>query len=1109
MKRYLVSLLSSVLLVFSGCSSGAESPAATRFELLLPAETGINFSNDIDDKSEINIYNNVYVYNGGGVAVGDLNNDGLSDILLGGNQVGSKLFLNKGDFKFEDITPKSGINDKNGWTTGLSMADVNGDGFLDIYICKSGSKETVEKTNLLYINNGDLTFSEKGAEFGLDLKATSTHASFFDYDLDGDLDVYVANHPSDFDLIMDFHYYLFDNSVDTLNSNRLYENIDGKFVDISISSGLGLEKGFSLSISIADINEDGYPDIFVANDFLSPDYLFISNGDKTFSQQREAYFDYSSLFSMGSDFADINNDGKMDLMVVDMEPEEHFRRKNNDITFPIDFYTEQDRFYNAQQFSRNMLQVANSDGTFSEIGEYANLGRTDWSWAVLFADYDNDGLKDVFITNGTKRELNERDYMSLVFGNTNLAETRFRHDALQLIDSLPGSKLMNYIYRNKGDMRFDKKMKDWGFEQLINSNGAAYADLNNDGKLDLVVNNTDAMASVYKNRGEKGVRENYLRLKLKGDNQNTQGLGAKAWVFSNNQMQYDELSNAQGFESTCEPILHFGLGEVSKIDSIKVIWPDRRVQVIKSPEINQLLVVSQSEAKITNLPSQAFIQKTLLSKIPFPGNEPFRHIESNFNDFKSYKVVPHQLSREGPALAVADVNGDGREDFYIGGAAGQPGAVYFQQTDGTFQKAGPEPWKSDLAFEDVDALFFDLDQDGDQDLFVASGSSEFREGAPELADRIYINNGNGHFHRSLESIGENYQSTGAITSTDFDGDGDMDVFAGSRSVPGVFGLSPTSFLWINENGILINKIKEIAPELEKLGMISAASWLDLNQDQKPDLIVAGEWMPVSIFLQNAGSQKFPKLVNSTSNAGIADLKGWWNCLKGEDLDGDGDIDLIAGNHGYNSLFKATKAEPVRLYLGDFDLNETLDPIVFHFINGVEAPFMDRDLFCKFMPDYFNKFYTYRSYAKAGKEDFFSPEKLKSTTILEANTFESSYFENKGDGTFSHKPLPFQAQMAPMCAITILDINGDGNNEIIAGGNSNSHFYDQGNISASRGWVFSGNGKSDFQLIPPSTSGFSTMGEIRRTKVITLKNSGKKLLLVAKNNGVLETFELGQ
>ncbi|MDB5283278.1 MAG: RNA-binding protein, partial [Bacteroidota bacterium] len=712
------------------------------YTLLSPQQTNVVFRNDVSEDSAWNILLYNYSYNGGGVATGDLNNDGLPDLVFTSNQHGARVYLNKGGLKFEDVTAKCGLDDTIGWTTGVTLADVDGDGWLDIYVSKSGPKGGRIRENRLYINNKNLSFTERGREFGLNDGEPSTNAVFFDYDNDGDLDCFIINHPENFDQILQPLAFT-DTSTLPTGRDRMLENVNGHFVDVTEKAGLAHSYGYGLSVSVSDVNGDGYDDLFIANDYLSDDQLYINNGNKTFTNQTAKYLSHTSLFAMGSDFGDINNDGKQDLMVVDMKPDNHFRIKNNLFFFPMEYYYSRVNVLAPHQFIQNSLQLANDTGAYSEISQLSGLDKTDWSWNVLIQDFDNDGWNDIHITNGTKRDQNELDFVML--NDDELAPQAFSHDERNLYKRMPTTLLKHYAYRNKRNLQFEDVSEKWGLDAASIANGAAYADLDGDGDLDLVVNNTDSVAFIFRNNADKMPDANYLRIRLIGAVKNTFGLGAMVKVHAGTLNQTKELENGRGFESCSEPILHFGLGEKQTVDSLEIFWKDGRYSLLKNIKADRLLTISEDSSRIGKVRKFTTSgQPHLLAEKPKTILN-FVHHESKFNDFKRDRLLPYQLSKEGPGMAVADVNGDGMDDIFITNGAGNSGKLFLQHKNGTFTESAGQPWSNDITYEGLGAVFFDANGDGKPDLYIATGSNEFKEGDKQLKDKLYINDGKGHF----------------------------------------------------------------------------------------------------------------------------------------------------------------------------------------------------------------------------------------------------------------------------------------------------------------------------------------------------------------------------
>lgn len=1085
--------LATLVITGQGCADNDSH----QFTLLSGSRTGIHFKNIVKESGAANVLNYAYFYNGGGVAIGDINNDGLPDILFTGNMVANRLYLNKGNFKFEDITEKSGIAKMQGWCTGAVMADVNGDGKPDIYICRSADINPEKRKNLLFINNGDLSFTEKAEEYGLADQGYSTQAAFFDYDKDGDLDLILINHS-----LQQYARGAFENTALRRETNpafatKLYRNDNGHFSDVSSKAGISSNVlSFGLGLAVSDINNDGWPDVYISNDFNEPDYLFINNKDGSFSEKLSECMDEVSLFSMGSDCADYNNDGYTDLVTLDMLDEDNHNQKmhsgaENFNKFQMLF---QKGFY--YQYSRNMLHKNNGDGTFSEIGQLAGVSNTGWSWASLFADFDNDGYKDLFITNGYKKDFTDMDFIkySIIHQHSGSNPEELQLDLLNKMHPLI---LPHYIFQNKGGNTFVKKARDWGFDLSSISAGAAYADLDNDGSLDLVVNNMDEEAGIYKNNARRyEVGNNYLKIKLEGNNQNTSGIGTKIKVYCAGNLYYQEEQPSRGFQSSVDPVLNFGIGDHTAIDSIIVIWPDDRMQKLQSVKPNQLLTIKIGEANGVWKYDSAKTGKKYFSPAPAI---PFTHKENGYNDFAQQKLLPAYLSRQGPCLARADVNHDGREDLFIGGAKGQPSQLFIQTADGNFIQK-PEPAVArDSACETVVALFFDADGDGDMDLYAGSGGYEFAQQDPALQDRLYLNDGKGNFTKPEKALPDLSFSKGCIKAADINGDGAPDLFVGGRLVPGQYPQTPPSKILINNGrGIFTDMTDSIAPALKNTGMVTDAVWADLDNDHKPDLIVVGEWMPVKIFMNRQG-----KLVDASSSYIHFPSAGWWNSICAADFDKDGDTDLVIGNTGLNTQFKTSDKEPMTLYYKDFDGNGIIDPILCYYIQGASYPAASRDDLMDQIPSLKKKFLEYHAYADATIHDIFSPDQLKDAGVLKAETMETVYLENRGKEGFVLKHLPMEAQYAPVYAIAAADINHDGNTDLILGGNNSWTRIKFGRYRANHGMVLTGDGKGNFSYLPQVQSGLNIRADIRSLQIIPAK--GKQMLIAGANDAPVISY----
>lgn len=1080
---------------FIGCRGDDDKHLFAR---LSEKNTGINFQNTLFEDGPLNVANYIYFYNGGGVAVGDINNDGLQDVLFTGNMVRNRLFLNKGNFKFEDITKQSRVDEMQGWCTGATMADVNGDGKLDIYICRSADINPERRKNLLFINNGDLTFTEKAGEFGLADNGYSTQASFFDYDKDGDLDCFIINHS-----IQKYTAGVQDNPELRKERNpdyasKLYRNDNNHYTNVSDQAGIiSNVLTFGLGVAISDFNNDGWPDIAVSNDFNEPDYLFVNNRNGTFTEQLPKAMDNISLYSMGSDAADYNNDGLVDLVTLDMMPEDNKTIKMHSGPENFDkfqFLFNQGFYY---QYSRNMLQQNNGDGTFSEVGQLAGVSNTDWSWAALFGDYDNDGHKDLFVTNGYVKDYTEMDFLKYSVDRVIKTMHKDSVDPIpEYIRKMPTNEIPNYIFKNKGNGTFEKKTADWGFDHKGISAGAAYADLDNDGDLDLVVSNSNNFAGVYKNNSEKLIKNNYLRIQLDGGRANQSGIGTKVKLFCKGQQLYQEQSPVRGFQSSCDPILSFGVGKNTVIDSILIIWPTDNFQKMVNVPANQLLTIKMADAKekwkydTTANASQLVFTQTTMTDV--------RHQENTFNDFTVQSLLPNYLSRQGPCIEVADINKDGLEDFFMGGAKDKPAQVFFQNTNGSFTSKPSSAFTKGAVGEDVAASFFDADKDGDMDIYVASGGVEYNEGDAALQDRLYLNDGKGSFSQKEKALPAMLTSKACVKPADVDGDGDMDLFVGGRVVPGKYPIAARSYILLNDGKAnFTDATQSLCAALVQPGMVTDAIWTDVNSDKQPDLIVVGEWMPIRVFVNAKGTlnDASPTYIKFAST-------GWWNRINSADMDGDGDMDLVIGNCGTNTQFKVDEKNPMNLYYKDFDSNGSVDPVLCYYINGVSYPVASRDDLTDQLPLLKKKFLEYKQYANATVNDVFTADELKDVSILKAEIMHTLYLENQGNNGFVQHVLPLPAQYAPVHGIVLEDLNKDGKKDMLLAGNNTWTRIKFGRYNANHGVLLLGDGKGGFTYVTQASSGLNLRGNVRSLQLINAAGTKKVIAGVNDDNAVL-------
>jgi hypothetical protein len=1053
--------------------------------------------------------NYIYFYNGGGVAVGDVNGDGLVDLYFTANENANRLYLNQGNFRFKDVTERAGVAGTADWSTGVSMADVNGDGRLDIYVSVANGYKGLEGHNQLFINqgpdnNGVPRFEEKAEAYGLDQQALGTQSLFFDYDLDGDLDVYLLN--------SSVHQATPSRAQKRQTKSeqagdRLYRNDGNTFTEVTDEAGLHSSRlGYGLGVAASDLDGNGCPDLYVANDFLENDYLYYNNCDGTFTEAIGQATRHVSYSSMGVDAADYNNDGRPDVAVLDMLPTMTKRLKTTDVVDNYDTQRMKQQMGYHYQYRRNTLQLNRGNKRFSEIGLLADVAATDWSWAPLFADLNNDGRKDLLVTNGIYQRPNDLDYIehaSQPKVMRSLSEGMTKED-MKLRKRMPHEPVSNFAFFNEGNLTFADSTGAWGLDQPSFSNGAAYADLNNDGSLDLVVNNVNAPASIYKNRSDSLRSHHFLTVRLKGEGKNTQGIGAEVTVYQEDRLQVLEQMPSRGFQSSVDPRLHFGLG-TKAIDSLTVTWPDGRTETQTSVSPDQILTLRQSDAKETPPDSDTLPPPLLFRSVEDVLGIDFRHRENPTYDLEEREpLLPHTLSTEGPALAVGDVNGDGCDDVFLGGAKRQSAALYIQEENGRFRRstANDSVWEGDQLREDVDATFFDANGDEALDLYVVSAGNEFWGRADALRDRLYLNDGTGTFQKAKGALPDRMAANGgAVAPGDFDNDGDMDLFVGSRVMARRYGKTPNSYLLENDGaGHFEDVTDELAPALRNVGMVTDATWENVRGSEALDLIVVGEWMPITVFEQKEG-----RLVNQTDAAGLTKTSGWWNAIHLADVNGDGHPDLLAGNLGKNSRLRATPQEPARLYVNNFDRNDGPDPILTYYRNGESYPHAGRDILLERFPFLKEKFPTYESLGASQLGDIFSEAKIRNATVKEAHTFASSYLQNQGDGAFVARALPSRAQFSPVYDILSHDLDGNGSEEVVMGGNFYGVKPRQGRYDASYGTILR-HTDDNWRAIPVPESNLYLSGQIRALRILR-GNGGSLYLLAARNDAQPQVLRL--